>query len=73
LKERKTRVCAKITGAFDFVCVRYYDGRELPVVAFMKWYDGKSHKKKVGEFGTIANALSQIAEYIKNNERMFER
>ena len=73
MKERKTRVCAKITGTFDFVCVRYYDGRQYPVVVFMKWYDGGFHKKKVGEFGTIANALSHIAEYIKNNERQFER
>lgn len=73
MKERKTRVCAKITGAFDFVCVRYYDGRESPVVVFMQYYDGKYHKKKVGHFTTLSNALSHIAEYIKNNERMFER
>lgn len=73
MKERKTRVCAKITGAFDFVCVRYYDGRQFPVVAFMKWYDGKFHQRKVGEYLTLANALSSIAEFIKNNERQFER
>ena len=73
MKERKTRVCAKITGAFDFVCVRYYDGRQYPVVAFMKWYDGKFHKKKVGEFATLSHALSNIAGYINNNERQFER
>lgn len=73
MKERKTRVCAKITGAFDFVCVRYYDGRQFPVAVFMKWYDEKFHQRKVGEYLTLANALSSIAEFIKNNERQFER
>lgn len=73
MKERKTRVCAKITGAFDFVFVRYYDGRQFQVVVFMKWYDGKFHQRKVGEYLTLANALSSIAEFIKNNERQFER
>lgn len=66
MKERKTMTVFNIVGTrYDFAGIRHFDGRELPIVVYLKYYDGKTHRRKVGEFYSIANALESVAEFMR--------
>ena len=74
MKERKTMTVFKIIGTvIDFIGIRHFDGRKYPITVYVKWYDVKTHKKKVGEYYSIANALESLADFMRrtNNKGDF--
>lgn len=59
----------KIIGAkLDFVGIRHFDKRLFPIVLYVQWYDGKTHRRKGGEYASIASALESVATMIRNNK-----
>lgn len=69
MKERKTMTVFKVIGGqLDFVGIRHFDGRPLPIVLYVQWYDGKTHRRKGGEYASIASALESLATMIRKNK-----
>lgn len=65
MKERKSMIVMKVFGAcLTFVCIRHFNGSETPFELIVKWYDGKTHRKKVGNFPTIQSVLSDVSARI---------
>lgn len=68
---RKTMTVFKIIGGqLDFIGIRHLDTRPFPVVLYIKWYgyDGKTHRRKGGEYASIASALESLATMIRKNK-----
>ena len=66
MNERKTMTVFKIIGAkLDFIGIRHFDGRQYPITVYVQWSDGKTHRKKGGDYYSIANALESLAEFMR--------
>ena len=59
----------KIIGArLDFIGIRHFDGRPFPIVLYIQWYDSKTHRRKGGEYASVASALECLATMIRQNK-----
>ena len=66
---RKTMTAFKIIGTkIDFIGIRHFDTRPFPVVLYFQWYDGKTHRRKGGEYASIASAIESVATMIRKNK-----
>lgn len=59
MKEQKTQKILQIdAGGLSFVGVRQLQKDGKPIKLYVKWYDGKTHRRGGGEFPDLVSMLS---------------
>ena len=60
----KTRKCMEIcVEGICVVCIFDLRTRRNPYKLYLKWYDGKTHRKKVAEYGNFISILDHLRNY----------